>query len=119
MSDQGELFQSKPADDGLRPWQRSGLAPEREAGIASVSANTPTQWAEAFDRVVEEFAKIGREFNVYDVLGLVGQPEDVHPSAIGARMRMAASRGIIHKIGFAERSKHGDVVTLWTGSRRI
>lgn len=114
MNDQSALFDATPAP--MRPWQRSTrLDPARTDGIERVSRNTPEDWAERFDAEVERRAGIGDEFSVYEVLEVVGKPEDVHPSAIGARMRVASTRGIVRKVGHARRVSHGDDVVLWAG----
>jgi hypothetical protein len=81
-------------------------------GIAAVTAKTPADWANAFDQEVLN-TPIGAQLTVYDVTDVIGKPEGVHPSAIGARMRAASRKGLVVKVGHARRVKHGDDVTLW------
>lgn len=88
------------------------IAPERLEGIAAVGANTPSDWCDAFDKHIESIP-IGTRFSVYDVLLVVGRPQGVHPSAIGARMRAVSTQGLVTKVGHARRESHGDDVTLW------
>jgi hypothetical protein len=103
--------------EDVRNTEPSGIDPARVKGIESVLSNTPPDWANTFDTELARLAETGNEFSVYDVLAAAGRPpEEVHPSAIGARMRVASNKGVIRKSGFAERASHGDVVAMWVGA---
>lgn len=119
MSDnqQGVMF-GDAVVEVAKPWQTSSIAPERIEGIQRVDETAVPSWKDAFDAEVERLATARTAFTVYDVLDVVGQPEGVHPSAIGARMRANATKGIVKKHGVAARTHHGDYVTEWIGEER-
>ena len=64
-------------------WENETGIDLKEAGIRTVTSNTPEGYREAFDRVLDELASTGLEFTSEDVTSVVGQPPN-HPNAVGA-----------------------------------
>jgi hypothetical protein len=98
-------------------WENETGIDLKEAGIRTVTSNTPEGYREAFDRVLDELASTGLEFTSEDVTSVVGQPPN-HPNAVGAMINGAAKRGVIRKCGYRQAKRpnqHATVIAIWAG----
>jgi hypothetical protein len=89
----------------------------RDAGVTTVTRNTPQWWKDACDRAIATLAARGVDFTAEDVRAVVGDPP-AHPNAMGARFLAAVKDGLIVKQGYkspARRSSHASVIAIWRG----
>ena len=89
----------------------------RNAGVDSVSANTPDEWKLACDLAIAKLAATHQPFTAEDVRAVVGGPPN-HPNAMGARFLAAAKTGTLEKLGYrnpARPSSHSSVIAVWRG----
>lgn len=91
----------------------------KQQGMARAAENTPTAWADACDRAIQEMARRGRPFQAADLIaeGLVDEPD--HPNRWGARFSAAARRGIIRDAGAVPSKRatvHKSLCRQWIGA---
>lgn len=83
-----------------------------------VDANTDDWWRDCCDRGIAEMASKGVVFSAFDLIDL-GVPEPDHPNRWGARLRIAAQRGVIIHAGYGSSrrpSRRQSVVSYWRGA---
>lgn len=95
---------------------KNGETRKRE-GIEQANVQVDGDWAENFDLVLRELAESGLPFTSQQITAKVGLPPG-HPSAIGARINLAARQGLITDVGVTKSrrdNRHASRVTIWQG----
>ncbi len=87
----------------------------RDAGMAQTTNAADPQDIAVIDQAIAELNKSGREWSANDLRELLPH---VRQPLIGARVRSAAMRKLMVRVGYIKSTlpaSHSDVVSLWRG----
>jgi hypothetical protein len=90
----------------------------RDQGVEQAIEATDDWWRDCCDRGIAELARRGHDFQAADLTAL-GVPDPDHPNRWGARLHLAARRGVIEPVGFAQSHRptvKASIVRTWRGT---
>lgn len=97
------LFSGKPSAPPLSGREL------RDSGMASVLANSPDEWKEAFKSKIENLAS-GSRFTIEEITDSLGKrPAEIHFNVTGALTHSVAKAGLIRKTGRVFKAKRASL----------